>query len=287
MARIRTIKPDFFRHEDLYAAEVESGLPLRLAFAGLWTVCDREGRFRWRPLQLKLDCLPYDNVDFSRVLDALATRGFIVRYRVTDESGAHDFGFVPSWRKHQVINPREKASDLPNPDDCEEIQQDADASITRQPRASETHVRAHGEREREKEGEREGEKNSAIALVAVAGDDRAPIARMVELYNQAARELDLPIARAITDQRRDRLRATFKRHGLDGWEAAMHALRKSGHCQGRNDRGWRADLDFLLQPASFVRLIEGRYEDRALAPRQKPSASLEAIDQIIAETERP
>ena len=33
MARIRTIKPDFFRHYDLYQAEKETGLPVRLAFA--------------------------------------------------------------------------------------------------------------------------------------------------------------------------------------------------------------------------------------------------------------
>jgi hypothetical protein len=30
MSRIRTIKPDFFTHEDLFDAEQESGLPLRL-----------------------------------------------------------------------------------------------------------------------------------------------------------------------------------------------------------------------------------------------------------------
>jgi hypothetical protein len=82
LARIRTIKPEFFRHADLYEAEKETGLPLRLAFAGLWTAADREGRFKWRPRELKLDCLPHDDVDFSRVLDALTTRGWLVRYAV-------------------------------------------------------------------------------------------------------------------------------------------------------------------------------------------------------------
>ncbi|GAA4169527.1 hypothetical protein [Shinella granuli] len=80
MARIRTIKPEFFKHEGIFDAEQETGLPLRLAFAGLWTQCDREGRFAWRPRQLKVDILPYDELDFLRVLDALATRGFIVKY---------------------------------------------------------------------------------------------------------------------------------------------------------------------------------------------------------------
>lgn len=111
MARIRTIKPEFFRHRKLYLAERETGLPLRLAFAGLWTCADREGRFKWEPEELKLDCLPYDEVDFSRVLDALATRGFITKYGSDDRA----FGCIPSWKQHQVINNRETASSLPEP----------------------------------------------------------------------------------------------------------------------------------------------------------------------------
>lgn len=111
MARIRTIKPEFFKHEELYLAEVETGLPLRAAFPGLWCACDREGRFRWKPNVLKLDILPFDQLDFSRVLDALETRGFIVKYAV----GKETYGFIPSFGKHQVINNREKVSELPTP----------------------------------------------------------------------------------------------------------------------------------------------------------------------------
>jgi hypothetical protein len=113
MARIRSIKPAFFRHEELFEAEKETGLPLRLAFAGLWTAADREGRFKWSARNLKLDCLPYDDVDFSRVLDALTTRGFIVKYAVNGV----EFGFIPSWKSHQVINNREAASELPEPNE--------------------------------------------------------------------------------------------------------------------------------------------------------------------------
>jgi hypothetical protein len=113
MARIRTIKPSFFRHETLFEAEQATRLPLRLAFVGLWTAADREGRFRWQPRALKLDCLPYDDLDFSRVLDALATRGLIVRYEVNGT----EYGYIPSWQKHQIINNREMASTFPEPNE--------------------------------------------------------------------------------------------------------------------------------------------------------------------------
>lgn len=130
MARIRTIKPDFFKHDGLYDLEQETGLPIRLAFIGLWTIADREGRFSWRPRQLKTDALPYDEVDFSRVLDALATRGFIVKYA----SGGEKFGVIPSWKRHQVINNRETASNLPEPTDVIVV---SDASVTCEPRDTE------------------------------------------------------------------------------------------------------------------------------------------------------
>lgn len=120
MARIRTIKPAFFRHVGLFDAERETGLPLRIAFAGLWTVCDREGRFCWEPRTLKLDCLPHDDVDFSRVLDALTTRGFVVRYVV---DGRH-YGYVPTFLKHQIINNREAASEIPEPNETNMLTRD-------------------------------------------------------------------------------------------------------------------------------------------------------------------
>jgi hypothetical protein len=111
MARIRTIKPEFFRHYDLFQAEKKSKLPLRLSFAGLWTAADREGRFQWHPEALKLDCLPYDKIDFSHVLNELAKYKFIVKY---SQDGT-EYGFIPSWNHHQVINSHEAKSRIPDP----------------------------------------------------------------------------------------------------------------------------------------------------------------------------
>lgn len=132
--RIRTIKPEFFHHEGLFEAEAQTNLPLRVAFAGLWCIADREGRFKWEPRRIGVQVLPYDGVDFSRVLDALTTRGFVLRYRVGDAC----FGWIPSFLKHQVINNRESESVLPDPDgNIEETPantEESDASATREPR---------------------------------------------------------------------------------------------------------------------------------------------------------
>jgi len=108
--RIRTVKPEFFKHEDLFEAEQSYRLPLRLAFIALWTCCDREGRFRWKPKRLKLDMLPYDTVDMAKVLEVLVERGFIKKYQHQGEW----YGCIPSWLRHQYINQREAASEIPS-----------------------------------------------------------------------------------------------------------------------------------------------------------------------------
>lgn len=115
--RIRTVKPQFFTHELLYEAEIEEGVPVRLGFQGLWLAADREGRFKWEPRRLKLAILPYDEIDFSRVLHACLTRGLLVKYRVNDDW----FGWIPSFKRNQVINHKEQQSTLPQVEDAEEV----------------------------------------------------------------------------------------------------------------------------------------------------------------------
>jgi len=103
------IQPDFFLHEELYQAEHQTGLPCRVSFAGLWCHADREGRFRWRPGILKMGIVPYDQIDFGNVLKALYEGGFIVYYEVDGAA----YGWIPTFKKHQKIHPREAQSVIP------------------------------------------------------------------------------------------------------------------------------------------------------------------------------
>lgn len=112
MSRIRGVKPDFFKHEDLALLS-----PLhRLAFIGLWTQADREGRLEDRPRKLKTDVLPYDPCDFSAILNDLVRAGFIRRYVVQGQS----YLLVPKLKKHQRFHPDEKQSVLPPPPETPE-----------------------------------------------------------------------------------------------------------------------------------------------------------------------
>ncbi len=110
MGRIRTVKPELFTHEGLFEAEDRCQLPLRLVFIGLFTCCDRAGRFRWQPRRLKLDILPYDSVDMAAILDGLAEADFIIAYKVKGVV----YGYIPTWSIHQRPNNKESKSQLPD-----------------------------------------------------------------------------------------------------------------------------------------------------------------------------
>jgi peptidoglycan/xylan/chitin deacetylase (PgdA/CDA1 family) len=109
--RIRSIKPEVGKNADLWDLGVETGLPVYQAFTMLWCHADREGRFKWKPRELKTDILPYFDGDCAAVLDALASRGFIARYTVDGV----DYGWIPTFATHQKVNHREPASKIPPP----------------------------------------------------------------------------------------------------------------------------------------------------------------------------
>jgi hypothetical protein len=131
--RIRTVKPELFTDEKLWDLGVETGLPVLQAFIGLWCFADREGRFEWRPRALRAMTLPFWEGDMASVLEALASRSFIVRYTVN----GNDYGYVRTFAQHQVINNREVPSEIPPPEahaTGTRRARDDDATSTREPR---------------------------------------------------------------------------------------------------------------------------------------------------------
>jgi len=116
MARIRTIKPEFFTSEDIVSLS-----PLaRLLYIALWCEADKEGRLVWKPLTFKLRYLPGDSCDIHALCKEILDRGLVCLY-------SDGLAYIPSFTAHQHINPRESASQLPDHKDQPRVG-------TRQPR---------------------------------------------------------------------------------------------------------------------------------------------------------
>jgi hypothetical protein len=107
LARIRTIKPDFYLDDEL----AELSLAARFVFPGLWQQADRRGRLRYSPRKLKAQIIPYDNLSMDELVSELAAGGFVVRYSVNGCEYLH----IPAFEKHQHCHVREPESVLPAP----------------------------------------------------------------------------------------------------------------------------------------------------------------------------
>lgn len=142
MARIRTIKPEFFTSEDIVLLS-----PLaRLFYISLWCEADKEGRFTWKPKTFKLRYFPGDNCDIEALAEELLGARLVVLY-------GEGLAYIPSFNKHQHINPRESASTLPDP-------KAPPVKRTREPRVS-TRDDASA-REEDAQGGREGKGREVI-----------------------------------------------------------------------------------------------------------------------------
>lgn len=109
MARIRSIKPEFFTS----LSNADLTIPARLTFIGLWTHCDDEGRCINDARLIKAAIWPLERTvkQVENDLDELEKGSKIVRY----EAAGHPLLAITKWRSHQVIN-RPKPSRFPAPD---------------------------------------------------------------------------------------------------------------------------------------------------------------------------
>ena len=113
MPRIRTVKPEFYRHKLLQQLERENpNLKPMLVFTGLWCMADKAGRFEWDPDILHLDILPFIPFDMDETLGLLRKSGLVAKYSVAGK----DYGVIPTFPKHQRITGKEHDAPARYPD---------------------------------------------------------------------------------------------------------------------------------------------------------------------------
>lgn len=88
-------------------------------------------------------------------------------------------------------------------------------------------------------------------------------------------EPSLPRIRNLTDKRRKAIAARlkddfFSRHHVE----AIARVAASPFCTGRNERHWRADIDWFLKPDTVTRVMEGKYDDGVSATQNDGDRNL-------------
>lgn len=111
MARIRSVKPEFWTDEKVVAIS-----PLaRLLFIGLWNFVDDEGRASYSPTRFKMQILPADSANISELLGEIRREEMVTVYTVDGK----EYLQVNGFSKHQKIDKRTR-SKLPPPSNSPE-----------------------------------------------------------------------------------------------------------------------------------------------------------------------
>lgn len=104
MARIRTIKPEFFTSESIVSLSPFA----RLLYIALWCEADKEGRLAWKPKTFKMRYLPGDSCDIYALCNEIVGANMVKLY-------GDGLAWIPGFAKHQHVNPRESSSTFPAP----------------------------------------------------------------------------------------------------------------------------------------------------------------------------
>lgn len=94
---------------------------------------------------------------------------------------------------------------------------------------------------------------------------RIPYQQITDLYNQVCGEL-LPKSVALNAKRKTNIRncwnmaigGAYPFRDLEFWEGYFNDCLTNPHWIGKNDRGWRATIEFLTREENVLRVLEGQ-----------------------------
>ena len=82
----------------------------------------------------------------------------------------------------------------------------------------------------------------------------------VDTYNSIC--VSLPQCKRLNAKRTKGISNILKKYSEEEILEVFNNLENSDFCKGKNDSGWKADIDFLLKEDKFDRILEGRYNNK-------------------------
>ena len=311
MARIRSIKPEFWTSEQV----VNCSRDARLLFIGMWNFCDDAGRHKASYARLKMEVLAGDSVEHSEIavwVRELLENKLIEEYEVDGEK----YWEVTGWRHQRIDQPNVKH---PGKDGemtgggprrlggkqrqlvykrLAELHGEVCVSCGSQKNLAVDHIHPlsrGGSNEIENlqllckicNGEkaarvpagssqgtrivRDGESSPELVLGScslVLGKkpsvrDKSlpcPHLEIITLYNEILPELQYVIPERWDGQRAKHLQARWrespKHQSIEFWRKFFTVLRNYGWYLGQNDKGWKANLAWIVEKKHFDDLVE-------------------------------
>lgn len=267
MARIRTIKPEFWRDEKIMdCAPVE-----RLLFIGLWGLADDYGRYELAPRNIRAELFAEDEISSEQVrgmLMDLSAKGLITVYSAEGK----DYFYVTNWDKHQRIDNKAKPK-YPSPFGIGPSQEKREQENPSEPsqilaRNSED----SGKKSLEGKGkEKEGKRKKNSRLVADATQPSEP-SKFEEFWKSYPRR-DGPNPRKPAEQKFNALVKT----GVDPDLMVAAAKRLAV------DEAKRSNIGTRFIPQAITWLNQQRWTDHAAVAFSADDGLIEVLDQMQLE----
>ena len=183
MARIRTIKPEFFMNEELGR---HCSHAARLLAIGLLQLADCQGRMRWIPSVVVAHVFPWETIDLSPLLHELCTVDYLRIYRVR----GREYAWIPGFNKHQRLTGKEAAakSQFPSWDEREEEEKQPHAKVQQEGSAG-SFPGKHPDAQEQGTGNREQGKINSIVETSSLGrakPDDSDARSVIEYLNEKA-----------------------------------------------------------------------------------------------------
>ena len=255
MARIRTIKPEFWRDEALSSISSEACL---LAI-GLLNHCDDEGYFNANPKLVESDVFPLRKLSNTTTvaLRELSDIGYI---RVFEGADGKTYGHIVNFEKHQVIN-KKTPSKIKG---LEKLLEDYGSTTVGLPTG------------KERKG-KEMEHKDAYASLSETAFPPCPHEKIISLFAKHLGNLTQP--RVWEGNRAAMLRQRWiqaskpsefspegyktEEDGLKWWDSFFAYIAndtKLARGFETNGRLWQPDLPWIVTSANFAKIIDGKYE---------------------------
>lgn len=269
MARIRTVKPEFWTSEQI----MECSPIARLLFIGLWNFCDDGGNHPASSKTIKAEVFPGDDIGIdavSALVGELTTQGLMIEY----EAAGKRYWHVTGWHHQKIDKPTTK---YPTPHENQPPLAECSAS-NRLNIAESSPPEGKGE-----EGKGCIPTSDDVGCAQVAPSHSIPDCPHQQIIDLYAKHLPtLPQPRIWESKRADNLRARWRwvltakkpnstryavdpASALDFFDRLFVYVAASDFLTGRDGKWSGCDLAWLVKAENFAKVIEGKYENRTEA----------------------
>ncbi|HHF7367435.1 TPA: hypothetical protein ACPSKY_002568 [Legionella bozemanae] len=246
MARIRTVKPEFWVSEQVIACSPNA----RLLFIGLWNFCDDGGVHPAEYIRVKAEIFPTDPFTVNEIkkwIAELIINGLVREYFI----GKKAYWIVTGWKNHQRIN---RPTPLKHPQPESDFMKINDNHLLTQPILTEPSLLAHpidSGKGREGIGEERDIYEVETPLSSFVEENTTSNTRAIFEYWQAV--MNHPKAKLDHKRKRIITQAFKSGYSTEDLKQAIDGCANTPYNMGKNDAGQiYDDISLILRDADHI-----------------------------------